>query len=255
MADSSQHSKKTLENKWTTVTSIEGLQKNYVVPMDNYLKESYIGKPLNFAVDATDKVVSRYFPDEKDEVEDKGAGPFLRATRVSRKLRNGAYARFHDLSQKSEKGSLRARTFLRSMTDGINHSAHESLGKVYASAKRAAETPLKLSSQVAEKIRAARKEAIAALNGIIPKSLSIRLSTWREDFKKELSKSTIAQAGSNALHNVGSTISSYLHLNKDVPFIHRLSALVDRWIGNAQSSKQAIAGANGTNGVNGEKKE
>jgi perilipin-2 len=84
-----------------------------VEPIDQYLKSSYLAKPLNVAMDITENIVDRYIPEKKQEekknaTDDTSAttteettispGPIFRSGKVAKRLQQEAMTKLSNLS-------------------------------------------------------------------------------------------------------------------------------------------------------------
>lgn len=103
-------SKKILQNTISYIYDLKSTSKNITTalqekinPIDNYLKESFIGLPLNITVDVTEKIYNKISKETKKEkiTETTKGGPILRATQLSSKIQKETVEKLKNLSLKN----------------------------------------------------------------------------------------------------------------------------------------------------------
>lgn len=91
-----------LKEKATTVvgTSVQTIEAS-IVPVDQYLKDSMLAKPVNVALDVTESVVERILPPSEEKKSDTPAGPIIRSANISKRLQKEAYSKLKNIQLRS----------------------------------------------------------------------------------------------------------------------------------------------------------
>jgi len=237
---------KTVANaKDVTFNALGEVQLKLVVPFDDYLKDSFIGKPLNLALDVTEKVWDRYLPEESEKEEKAGeavnenhvqnnhaitkTGPVIRATQLSKRAQRQAFAKFNNLS-------LRPSENLHYTVDLIQYAA-QTLDKGVAAVKQTLHkgvesgTLLIQDPKVRQKINTATKDALASLHAAvdsftkqIPTPITSKIhfvlyskDANRPDGDEVFIFTSVAQKSSKLLYEVSSVVTEYAARGEQIP--------------------------------------
>jgi len=217
------------------------------VPFDDYLKDSFIGKPLNLALDVTEKVWDHYLPEvsEKQNKAGEGSkenhvqnhyeqyGPVTRATRLSKRARRQALTKFHDLS-------LRPTENLKAMNYAVDllQYATQTLDQGVAAVKQTFHKGVKTgnfiiydNTTVQEKINLVKQETLASLHAAVdvfakqiptPIISKIHLALYSKDANQPNGDevfifTSVAQKSSKLLHELSSTVTQYAAKGEQIP--------------------------------------
>jgi len=196
-----------------------------VTTVDAYLKDSLVAKPLNLALDVTEKVVDHYIPEEGNNKEIV-KGPISKTTYLSKRIQHQAFLKLRDLS-------LRAPDKLNGMeyTVDLIKYAQEVLDNGVKTVTRGVQNGTAMIKQtpkeVKDKIQIVSQDALAAIHTameVISQQIPTDIATKFNNLKEAAVSgdrfslfSSVAQSSSKLLQEARSTITQYLLKGEQIP--------------------------------------
>jgi len=211
--------------------ALEQVQQNYVTPVDEYLKDSFVARPLNIALNVTERVVDHYLPQKKED----GTlihGPISKTTYLSKRIQHEAFAKLQHLSLRTPE-RLNAMEFTVDLIKYASQALDTGLISLNQTLSKSVETGTQYikdaPKEVKEKIQTATHDALAAittavetLSNQIPTEIATKFGQFREatitkgeDQVKRFY--SVAGNSSKLLHELSTSISSYTSRNEVIP--------------------------------------
>jgi len=217
--------------KDVTCGTLAQVQEKVVVPVDEYLKDSVVAKPINLALDVTERVVNHYLNDGKG---DKLArGPISKTSYLSKRIQQQAYAKLHHLSLRAPE-KINAMEYTVNLIDYASHALDSGINSVNQTVSNGIHTGTtfikEVPKEVKEKVQSATHDALAAvhtaanvISNHIPEEISIKFQQLKQaayhtgDTELKLF-SSVAQSSSKLLREISTTIGGYVAQGEAIPF-------------------------------------